>query len=236
MSLVIVPLAGPDFYSEEFGIRPLHKLVDGGTLIDVVLLSRPWVLNVINGVGRIIFVLRGFNEHSEKMKAHLISLIPNSEFVMIENVSMGSPFSVIAAISQIKNIDEPIVIDLADILFDTDLNVDTFFQDNESVSGLIPYFHSSIEKFSYLRIIGNSVVEAREKTVISPYASAGVYCFRGFYEFLCAFNYCVNNPKICQVNGSYFICPSFNGLIEKNKNVLAIEVSNPEPIGAIFHQ
>lgn len=235
MSLIIIPLAGPDFYSEEFGIRPLHQLDDGRTLIDAVLLNRPWVLNVINGVGRIIFVLRGFDEHAEKMKAHLTSLIPNSEFVMFEGVSMGSPFSVISAISQIKNFDEPIIVDLADILFDTALNVDSFFKDNPSVSGLIPYFYSSSEKFSYLKIVGNSVVEAREKMVISQHASAGVYCFRSLNEFLCAFNFCVNNPKICQVNGAYFMCPSFNGLIENNKNVFAIEVGNPDPIGAIFH-
>lgn len=235
MPLVIVPLAGPDFYTEEFGIRPLYQLNDGRFLIDVVLLTRPWVSSALNGNGRIIFVLRGFDFHVEIMKDHIQNTYPNSEVVVMSSVSMGAPFSAIAALSQIKEGDGAVIIDLADIIFNTSIDVDTFFLENPTASALIPYFRSSSKKFSYIKLEGSSVVETREKNVISSFASAGVYCFRTPQDFMEAFIFCITNPQVCKVNNSYFICPSLNGLLSLNKSVLAVEVDDPNPVGEIFH-
>jgi hypothetical protein len=235
MPLVIVPLAGPDFYTKEFGIRPLYQLSNRRFLIDTVLLNRPWVSSALRGDGRIIFVLRGFDIHTETMKNHIQNTYPNSAVVVMSDMSMGAPFSASAALSQIKESDGAVVIDLADIIFNTSIDVDKFFLENPSVSALAPYFYSSNKKFSYLKLVGSNVVETREKEVISSYASAGVYCFKKPQDFMEAFIFCINTPEVCKVNGSYFICPSLNGLLRLNKSVLAVEVNNPNPVGEIFH-
>lgn len=235
MALVIIPLAGPDFYSREFGIRPLYELKDGRLLIDAVLLDRPWISEALNGNGRIVFVLREFGEHTQKMMQHIQNVFINAEIVVVSALSMGALFSATAAISQVRDLYEPIIIDLADIVFDITLNIDLYFKENPTVSSLIPYFQSSSEKFSYLLLDGGKVLEAREKKVISSHASAGVYCFRSVHDYLVALTFGIDHPEICKVNNSYFVCPSINGLIQSNNLVAAIEVKNANPIGEMFH-
>lgn len=235
MALVIVPLAGPDFYSQEFGIRPLYKLRNGCHLIDDVLLNRPWISKALKGNGLIVFVLRGFGEHTQIMMEHIRNVFKNAEIVVISSLSMGAPFSAAAAISQVRNLNEPIIVDLADILFDTTIDVDLYFNENPAVSSLIPYFQSSSKKFSYLRLDGDRVLEAKEKQVISSNASAGVYCFRSIFEYLEALTFCMGHEDICKFNNSFFLCPSINGLIQSDKFVAAVKVKNANPIGEIFH-
>ena len=55
MCVVIVPLAGPDFYSQKYGYKALID-INGKALIEAVLKKRPWINADMQS--RLIFVLR----------------------------------------------------------------------------------------------------------------------------------------------------------------------------------
>lgn len=129
------------------------------------------------------------------------------------------------------------MIDLADIAFSSRFDPGSFFQapGNEGVAAVIPYFQSTDPKFSYLRLQGSRVLEAREKMVISSHASAGVYIFRDTASYLEAAAYCIRTPAVCKVGGASFVCPSVNGLIAAGRSVEGVLIEDAEPIGGLFH-
>lgn len=232
MSLVLIPLAGPDFYSDEFGIRPLYP-VGNVTLIEYVLSKRQWMSQPEN---KIVFILREEGSHTKKMRDFLAQKFPTANVVTIDSLSSGAPFSALAGISLAQNFDAPVIIDLADIACTLSLNPIEYFQNNPQADAIVPYFNSENPKFSYLELDGTHVTKAREKQVISTNASAGIYIFRNVGTYLCALNFCLENPEICKIGRAFFVCPSVNGLITKSRQVHAIKVQNLEPIGEIFHK
>lgn len=235
MSLILIPLAGPDFYTEKFGIRPLYP-VGKSTLIEHVLASRPWMSSASRTEEQIVFILREEGLHTDEMSSFIKKRFPSADTVILSSLSAGAPLSVLAGISLARNHDEPIIVDLADIAFDMQWDPTAYFRVNQNVDAVVPYFSSRDPKFSYLKLDGARVIEAREKQVISSNASAGVYFFRDATAYLRAVIYCLQHPGICKVGTALFVCPSVNGLITKERQVHAIEVRNVEPISTLFHE
>lgn len=231
MCLVIVPLAGPDFHSEKFGIRPLFR-VGQTPLIEHVLSRRPWMSQADT---QVVFVLRETGEHTREMQEFLRAHYPRSQTVVLGDLTAGAPFSALAGLSLSQHHGQPVVIDLADISFDIDFDPKAYFQDNIDVDAVVPFFLSGDPKFSYLELDGARVLRAREKQVISANASAGVYVFRDSATYLRALIHALQQPEVSKVGSAYFVCPSINGLISLSRHVHAIEVSNVQPVGALFH-
>lgn len=234
MALIIIPLAGPDFVTKQFGIRPLYPVGDT-TLLEYVLLKRPWIKNLSNE-DRLVFILREEGGHTKKMCSFIKKRFPTANTVVLGALSLGAPLSALAGIALSKNQNQPVIIDLADIAFDLSWNPIEYFEKNLQVDAVVPYFISQDPKFSYLRLNGPTVLEAREKQVISSCASAGVYCFRGVSIYLQAVAYCLQHPDICKVGASFFVCPSINGLISTSRQVHALRVDCADPISALFHE
>jgi hypothetical protein len=235
MSVIIVPLAGPDFFTEKFGIRPLYSVGDS-TILEYVLGQRPWIKQASEGNGQLVFVLRKEGLHTDKMQSYLSEKYPFANTVTLDSFSCGAPFSALAGISLAKQHDVPVVVDLADIAFETTLDPVQYFRQHEKTDAIVPYFQSRDPKFSYLRLDGSAVLEAREKSVISSNASAGVYVFRNIASYLQAIQYGITHESISKVNGVFFVCPTVNGLITEDRNVHAIEVSNANPVSTVFHE
>lgn len=233
MSLIIIPLAGPDFYTEKFGIRPLYPLSDS-TLIEHVIANRFWVNHTDEG-NQIVFVLLDVGAPTKTMQDFIAKKFPTAHCVVLGNVSSGAPFSALAGLAVSKELNMPVIVDLADIGFSLSLNVEAYFACHPKVMGLIPYFESRSPKFSYLQIEGGKVLEAREKEVISNHASAGVYIFRNVQAYLEAILFAMRNPSKCTVNNIFYVCPIFNGLISDHQEVHAIVVDHVEPLGQLFH-
>lgn len=235
MCLTIVPLAGPDFYTKQFGIRPLYPVGDS-TLIEHVLARRPWISGISRGDSQLIFVLREEGSYTGEMLSFIAERFPLANTVVLGSLSAGAPLSALAGIALSRRHDVPVIVDLADIAFDMSWDPTEFFCVNENVDAVVPYFISRDPKFSYLRLDGSRVIEAREKQVISSNASAGVYFFRDISTYLRATIYCIQHQDICKVGAALFVCPSVNGLITGERQVHAIEVRNAEPISTIFHE
>ena len=65
MALIIIPIAGPDFYSIKFGVRPLYPIGES-TLLEHVLSNRFWMNNMPEN--QIIFVLKEEGVHTKIMQ------------------------------------------------------------------------------------------------------------------------------------------------------------------------
>ena len=171
---VIVPLAGPDFISSGGLIKGLSHY-EGKPIIDQALSNRPWY----NSVKNYTFVLKECEEARNFYFNHLCRNYPNSSAVYLSCFSQGAALSALAGISLNQDFSDPLIIDLADIIYTSNINVTKFFADNLDSAGLALAFKSSNPCYSYLECSTNGdVIQSAEKRVISEYASVGTYVFR----------------------------------------------------------
>ena len=231
MTHTLVPLAGPDFVSERFGIRPLHP-VAGRPLLEAVLADRPW----LQGPGhQLTFVLREEGPATARMRAWLEQRFPLAGSVTLGSLTRGAPLSALAGCALGTDFAAPVVVDLADIAFRFDFDAGAYFRAHPAADAVVPFFTADDPKFSYLRLEGHRVLEAREKQVISAHASAGAYVFRDAAAFLRAVAWGLAHPERCSVGGSLFVCPCVNGLMGAGREVHALPVQDAQPLSLLFH-
>jgi dTDP-glucose pyrophosphorylase len=228
----IVPLAGPDCYSAQYGIRPLIE-INGKPLIEEVLSKRDWFQTGELLPKNLIFVLRE-DFSLPKLKDYLKQTFPGCKWVVVSQMTKGALLSAAAAVSLIENFHQPIAVDLADLIFESTFSPTEAFGNDSSLCGIIPYFSSDNMKYSYLKMKDGKVLQTAEKQVISNNASAGVYFFRNFAFFLQAIAGTALQEEKYQYCGNLFLCPSFNALIPMGK-VIGIEVSILNEITLAFH-
>lgn len=227
----IVPLAGPDFYSEKFGIRPLMPYKNM-PLIEYVLKSRPWMGTELD-TKNIIFILRKTDKTPQAEQA-LQDLFPGSQQVLLSKTTNGALLSALAGIPLIPDSNTPVIVDLADIAYKTSISVGRIFDDPYQWAGAIPYFESDNANYSYLEMRGEEVIRTREKEVISRHASAGTYFFRNSATYLDAVRMAVQHPDQFSTNNSFFVCPVYNALIRQNKPIAGVPVCEIEEISLLF--
>nr|AGU12316.1 hypothetical protein [uncultured organism] len=227
----IIPLAGPDLWTEKHGLRPLVD-VNGTPLLEAALRPRAWA-------GRLapddhIFVLRETTGHAD-LVAFLRDGWPGCRIVTLSHLSGGALFSCLAAMALVAA-DEALIIDLADVLFaDGPADPSALFAE-AACGAIVPVFPSDEPCYSYLKMRDGQVSEAREKQVISDNASAGVYMFRSVEIFLRAAAHSIAHRDDLAHKGSLFICPMINGVIADGHTVIAPGISDCRPVGKIFHE
>jgi|TARA_Y100000310_G_C20479030_1_gene713818 dTDP-glucose pyrophosphorylase len=228
----IIPLAGSDIYTEEFGLKPAYE-IDGEPLLVKAICSRYWYGETLFEED-LIFVIRNI-EQLDELISFLQSNFPKKRHVIIPEFTKGALMSVLAGAALVKDFTEPIVIDLVDILFSSSVRPVKTFNEDESIKGIIPYFHSDNPKYSYLKLDDDSnVVATREKEVISNYASAGVYFFNNLQTFLNAATFSINQFSKVAHNDLLYLCPSYNGIITKTNKVKAVKVDVQNEISLLF--
>lgn len=224
----IVPLAGPDLYTPEFGLRPLYP-VDGEPLVSSTLRMRGWAKALCSS--DYVFVVREVPEVG-RLCSFLEENWPGSSIVRLSKLTQGALFSVLAAISQV-NAEDVVMVDLADIMF-SELSSEEISVFSDDVGAIVPVFRSSDPVYSYLRKENGRVIEAREKVVISEDASAGVYVFKNASLFLRAAAHNIENWDRYAFRGALFICPMINGVVSEGFNVLTPTLEQVRPVGKVF--
>lgn len=227
----IVPLAGPDLWTEKHGFRPLFGL-DGMPLIEATLNARAWAGKL--APEDYVFVIREVPRLSE-LDSYLRATWPGCRIVTLSDLTGGALFSVLAAMALVKP-DEPLIVDLADILFETGPTDPEALFARECLGAVVPVFTSSEDCYSYLAIVNGLATCAREKQVISNSASGGVYIFRDVQVFLRAAAHNIDHRQAMSVRSILFICPMINGVIAEGLTVLAPHVDDCRPVGKIFHE
>lgn len=228
----IVPLAGPDCWHPSYGIRALVDC-QGEPLVKKAITSRCWYQSGELIDSQILFVVREFEQLSVLVN-YLKTTFPGSHIITISHMTRGALLTAASAIGLVSDFHQPLVIDLVDILYEANFSPLQLFQADTNLLGILPYFNSNNEKYSYLEIKNNVVVRTAEKKRISEHASAGTYIFRNSHTFLKALSYSLENFTELQYNSYLFVCPSFNALA-KDGIVKAIEVFPTNEMSLSFH-
>jgi len=224
----VIPLAGPDLEMKDGNFRPLYE-VDGQPLIIRTLKSRNWY----NEDDNFIFVLRQV-DGIDRLKSFLCSNFKNCQTVIMSDLTKGALLSCLSGLSLINNYNEPICVDLADIIYECDFVPVQAFENDPELYGIIPSFKSDNPKFSYLKIENNKIIETKEKAVISDNASSGTYFFKDLPSFLNSISWSLQNEDKVSFKNNLFLCPSYNFFISSGKKIENFEVRNVKPISSIF--
>lgn len=213
---MIVPLAGPDFVRANGSIKALIPY-HGQPLLKHALDSRPWASKGM----RYSFILHDCEEARQFSRDFLWRWYKECSIVYLSVYSRGAAISALAGLSSLDNFRQPLIIDLADIIYKADINVEKSFQNAPALGGIALAFESCNPKYSYLAIDGNGrVLEAAEKKVISSQASAGTYLFRSSSVFLKALAHAIENECSQTYNNLFYVCPLFNGVIAQGMQVM----------------
>ena len=214
----IVPIAGPEYFKEE-NCKGLIQFKDD-FLLRSILYKRPW----INKVDELIFIMQDLDIARDFEKSYLKKWFGNSKSIYIPSFTCGAAFSSLIGVSlAYTKSDMPIMIDLADIYFESNFIP---YQKKEK-DGFAFYFESNDPIYSYLKVDDyENIIETKEKKVISNKASAGVYCFPSSSSFIKSISYSILNSKKLTFNNLHYVCPLLNSLIASNIKVIPIKVKN----------
>ena len=212
---VIVPLAGPDFVRSDGSLKALIPF-QGQPLLQHALQSRPWS----SEVERYSFILHDCEASRSFVCDHLTHWYPNATVVYLSTFSRGAACSALAGVSVREEFHRPLIVDLADILYSSDLRLGARLRASPNCGGLALVFPSHNPQYSYLRCDETDrVVEAVEKKVISDHASAGTYIFRDCAVFLRAVAHAFENEASQVCKDLFYVCPLFNGVLVQGKEV-----------------
>lgn len=221
---VIVPLAGPDFIRDDGSLKAEIDL--GGTpLLRRVLESRPWAGEV--APDDYAFVLYDAPETRAFAAGPLAQWYRGASVTFVSRYTRGAALSALAGIATVVNMDQPVIIDLADILYACKFDPEAHFAANANCGGIALTFKAENPCYSYLRLDASGMfVEAAEKRVISDNASAGTYMFRNLSTYLRAVAHGLDNENGQSYNGLFFVCPLFNGVKNCGQDVFLHDVTD----------
>lgn len=231
----IVPLAGPQLTHPDFGLIARYP-VDGEPLLRRTLETRPWWTAGRVTAHDLIFVLREGPELDD-LRAAVAGWYPGCRIVVLSHLSQGALLSALAGAAAVATLQGPLIIDLADIIYSTDMDPERMFAAAADLGAIVPCFMADDPCYSYVRMdVDGTVMEAAEKRVISNHASAGTYIFRSPGDFLSAAGNCLTvAPGELSAGGALFVCPAVNGLIRLGKRVVAPPVHQVRPISKLLH-
>ena len=219
---VVVPLAGPDFILN-CGKLKAEIRYEGVPLLHRALSSRPWA----NSVQDYSFVLIDTPETRAFADDALAAWYPGSSVTFISDYTRGAALSAMAGMATSQYVDDPVIVDLADILYTSTCDPTSMFKNNTNCGGIALTFESDSPAYSYLRLDNSGSFEkAAEKQVISDYASAGTYIFRDIATYLRAMAHNLENHEQHVYRDLFFVCPLFNGIKDQGKDVFLAPVAD----------
>ena len=217
---IVVPLAGPDYFQDSVP-KGLQKSIDNTPQLLHTLNSRIW-----SKKNKIIynFILKDSYESRNFVDQYLRKWFPSSNVIYLSNYTRGAALSSLAGLSMdLLDDTSPLVFDLADIYFETDIFPD-FHNVFKGCSFLGYSFESKLERYSYYKLNDGKITFAVEKKVISNHASAGVYIYKNSSVFLQALSKIMISPKKYLFNNLLYLCPIVNGVISNGQIAKIIQV------------
>ncbi len=217
---VLVPMAGPDDAFKQKGYTYSKNLIE--------LHGKPLIQHVYDSLSqvpdsRFIFVIR----KDEDLKYHLRNVLkllsPDCEIVVADALTAGAACTALLAVEHINN-ETPVLIANADQIVDVNFaEIIHHFQSRNLDAGTI-VFDSVHPRWSFVRLNdAGYVIEAAEKRPISRHATAGIYYFKHGKAFVKAAMQMIK--KDAQVDGIFYICPTFNELILEQAKIGVYKIS-----------
>lgn len=192
----------------------------------------PLCLTEINGVSVLESIVRRTSRigsvqyaftflESEARRFHLDKiaslLAPGSRSIRVPELTQGSACTALLAACQIDPEAELLIVS-ANELVDLDFAEPIENFRSRMLDGGTLVFRSVHPRYSYVRLNEQGfVTQAAQREPISSLATAGVFWFARTHLFVDAAKSMIQ--KEAQIDGSYFVAPTFNELILKHKRV-----------------
>ena len=218
---ILIPLAGTNqFFNEsEYPYpKPLIE-INNKTMIEHVINN----FNSIKKDKQFIFIV-----NSEDCKKYHLDNVLNlltdekCKIVKIDNETKGAACSAMMAIEYIDN-EIPLIIANADQLFDDSLEVG--LSHFSKYDGGVISFDSIHPRWSYARVDDKElIVETAEKRPLSKHAIAGFFYYKQGSDFISSAISMIK--KDASVNGLYYISPTFNEMVLRNKKLVIYKIDN----------
>lgn len=209
---IIIPIAGGNQKDEtsEY-IKSLHE-IRRKTILQYVFES----LESIHAAHFIVVVKR-----EDVKNYHLDDIVrllrPDAEVVIAEGETAGAVCTCMLAVDKI-DMDAPLlIVGSNQILTIPAQDILQDFQQKDYDGGVV-VFDDVHPRWSFVKLDeSNMVIEAAEKRPISRNAVAGFYYFKEAKSFIESAQQMIK--KNANVNGKYYICPSYNEMILKQKKI-----------------
>ncbi|MEI6335432.1 MAG: glycosyltransferase family 2 protein [Methylococcaceae bacterium] len=196
--------------------------IDGYPLCLAEFDSVPLIQRVIDSCrplrpNQLIFAFRGEEITTYHLDYVVTLLWPDSMTLTVQDKTQGAACTALLATGVIESDDELLIVNGNELL-DTDfLTILEDFRRRKLDAG-VAVFHSIHPRYSYVRIDEDGlVIEAAEKKPISTNATVGFYWFAQGRDFVHAAKNMIR--KDARVNGSFYICPTFNELVLEQRRI-----------------
>lgn len=209
---VVVAMAGKGSRFSEKGYTFPKPLIDvkGKPMIQVVVEN-------LNMEANFIFLV--LKEHVEKyhIDSTLKLLKPDCKIVVVDEVTQGSPCTVLLAKELIDN-DNPLFLANCDQFIEWDANNVMYSFQNDMIDGGILVFNDTHPRWSFSKLNENGFVqEVAEKNPISNIAHTGLYYWKKGSDFVKYAEQMIS--KNIRINGEFYSAPVYNEAILDNKKI-----------------
>lgn len=222
---ILIPMAGAGsrFFQAGYTFpKPLIS-IKNLTMIEVVLKS-------LNIDGNFIFIVRKEDIDKFNINYFLKNLKKKCKIVILDELTEGAACSALLAKNYINN-ENPLMIANSDQYIEWD-PIDFMYKvnNNKDISGGILTFKSNHPKWSYVKVNNKLyVTKTVEKKPISDRATVGVYYWSKGSDFVNSVEEMIKVND--RTNNEFYICPSFNYLIKKNKKILEYKIDEMWGLG-----
>jgi NDP-sugar pyrophosphorylase family protein len=211
---IVIPMAGSDELFRKHGFpfaKPVIE-IDGRPLVE----HSMECLKVVDGA-EFVFIVRKEDDLRFHLREVLQLLDPACKTIRADGETAGAACTALLAVEHMMN-EEELIIANADQILAFDLNDAILsFRERELDAGTV-VFESVHPRWSFVKTDENGqVIEAAEKRPVSRNATAGIYYFRKGRDFVEAAQAMI--LKGADVNGGFFVCPTFNELILAQKKI-----------------
>ena len=223
---MVIPMAGEGRRFSDAGYtspKPLLE-IDGRPMFELVIRNL-----MVPAVERVVLLSRDEWDLSAS-----VTSLSSALGIQISNISVSEttdgPAGTVELAEPVLDLEAPVVVANSDQYVSGDLS--GFYEAIEAGSpGVILAMQDDDPKWSYVRVNGQgNAVEIREKVVISPLATVGIYAFSSVRLMLDAFR--DMRERRDMTNGEYYVAPSYRYLIEQGAEARVIDLG---PIGDVMH-
>ena len=176
-----------------------------------------WVIESLNLEANYIFIIQ--KEHQEKynIKSVLKILQPNCKIIELDHLTEGAACTTLLAKKYINNSD-PLIIANSDQYIIWNSSKALYDFNSKNLDGAILTFEAIHPKWSYAKCDEQGyVTEVAEKKVISRNATVGVYYWKHGSDYVNSAEEMIK--KNIRVNNEFYVCPTYNEFLAKNKKV-----------------
>lgn len=211
---ILIPMAGLGSRFAKAGFAKPKPFID--------VLGKPMIERVLENLAyegaNYILVARREHLEAESALARELEAKFKAKFIILDKLTEGTACTVLSARKLIDN-NEPLLIANSDQI--VDINIADFIKDCEkrALDGSILTFTDKDRdnKWSFVRLENDLVVELKEKEAISNIATVGIYLFARGRDFVsAAVDMIVANDR---VNNEFYTAPVYNYLIKEGAKI-----------------